>query len=192
MTVEVEAHPFARGLGVSLRCGALGIRAEYPDLPRDRAVVRVERQVRDVFPLGGSRQGGGRWSRKIQVEENFPFHRVVFQLFMNVVRRSEVWREFERLRGIRGGWALMRKGTIWGRVLRGSSSDGLMGSRVHGTTTIHEGLTWSGGAGAGAGGPGIDLSWDDLMEVLSSESGMIMMGVRRDATDETSTPSRGE
>lgn len=41
-------------------------------------------------------------------------------------------------------------------------------------------LTWS-GSEAGEGGPAIDLSWDDLTEVLSSESGMIMMGGRRDA-----------
>ena len=98
--MEVEAHTFAGGLGVSLRCGALGIRAEHPDLPRDRTVVRAERQVRDVFSLGGSRQGGGRWSRKIQVEENLSFHRVVFLLYIDVVRRGEVWREIERLRGL--------------------------------------------------------------------------------------------
>lgn len=100
LTVEVEAHTFARGLGVSLRCGALGIRAEHPDLPRERAVVRVERQVWDVFPLGRGREGGGRWSRKIQVEENLSFHRVVFLLYIDVVRRGEVRREIERLRGL--------------------------------------------------------------------------------------------
>jgi len=33
VTVEVEARAFTRGLGVSLGCGALGIRAEHPDLP---------------------------------------------------------------------------------------------------------------------------------------------------------------
>jgi len=33
VTVEVEAHAFTRGLGVSLGCGALEIRAEHPDLP---------------------------------------------------------------------------------------------------------------------------------------------------------------
>jgi len=100
LTVEVEAHAFTRGLGVSLRSGALGIRAEHPDLPCDRAVVRVERQVRDVFPLGGGRQGRGRWSRKIQVKEDLSLHRVVCILYMEVVRRGEVWREIERLRGL--------------------------------------------------------------------------------------------
>lgn len=85
-----------------MRCGALGICAEHPDLPRDRAVVRVERQVREVFLLG-ARQGGGRWSRKIQVDKDLLLHRVVFLLYMEVVHRSEVWRkiDIERLR-VRG------------------------------------------------------------------------------------------
>jgi hypothetical protein len=75
---------------------------EHPNLPRDRAVVRIERQVRDVFLLG-ARQGGGRWSRKIQVDKDLLLHRVVFLLYMEVVHRGEVWREIniERLR-VRG------------------------------------------------------------------------------------------
>ena len=96
VTVKVEARTFPCGFRVSLRCGALGIRAEHPNLPRDRAVVRVERQVRDVFLLG-ARQGGGRRSREIQVEKDLLLHRVVFLLYMEVVRRGEVWREIERL-----------------------------------------------------------------------------------------------
>jgi len=54
--------------------------------------------VRGVFPLGGDRQGGGRWSRKSQVKEDLSLHRVVFLLYMEVVRWGEVWREIESLR----------------------------------------------------------------------------------------------
>jgi hypothetical protein len=58
--------------------------------------------VPDVLVLGAYRQGGGRWSREAQVEEDLSLHGVVLLLYIEVVRRGKLWRELQRLRGYRG------------------------------------------------------------------------------------------
>ena len=66
---------------------------------------------------------------------------------------------------------MARKRTVWGRALYGRSI--IIRALMIGLT-----LTWS-GSEAGASGPDIDLSLGDLTDVLSSGSGMIMMGMKR-------------
>jgi hypothetical protein len=110
MTVEVKVHAFPRCRGV------LAIWAEHPNLPEDRAVLRVEKEVWGVLALCFWQDGGWR-TRNAQIEENFPLQGVVLLLEMDVIRRGKVREEGQRLRCRVHGRALGR-GAIWGRALR--------------------------------------------------------------------------
>lgn len=115
VTAEMQMYAFPFRLMVFVGGGVLAICAEQPDLPVDRAVVRIENEMRRIF-VHWHWYGGGRRSRYAQIEENFPLYGVVFLLDVDIVRRGKFWWEvWKRWRD--RGRALLRR-AIWGRALR--------------------------------------------------------------------------
>jgi hypothetical protein len=109
-------YTFPFRLTVFVGHGILAICAEQPNLPADRAVVWIENEMRGILTLFWHYQGGCRWSRYAQIEENFLLYAIVSLLDMEIVRRGKVW--WEVLRRLRlCGWAFGSR-AIRGRALR--------------------------------------------------------------------------
>jgi hypothetical protein len=88
-------YAFPCRLTVFVGRGVLAICAEQPNLPVDRAVVRIEKEMRGILALWHW-QGGGRRSRYAQIEEDFLLYGIVPLLDMDIVRRGKLWWEVRK------------------------------------------------------------------------------------------------
>src|SRR6266446_6123996 len=89
-------HAFPCRLTVIVRRSIFVICTEQPNFPVDRAVVRIENEMRSVLALCSNWYRRSRRPRNAQIEEDFLFHEIILLLDMDIVRRGKVGWEGRR------------------------------------------------------------------------------------------------